>query len=32
MGVPVIEIDGLAIVGFDQSRIDSALGLNASRT
>jgi glutaredoxin 3 len=27
MGVPVIEIDGRAIVGFDQARIDSALGL-----
>jgi glutaredoxin 3 len=27
MGVPVIEIDGQAIVGFDQVRIDSALGL-----
>jgi glutaredoxin 3 len=26
MGVPVIEIDGRAIVGFDQARIDSALG------
>ena len=27
MGVPVIEIDGRPIVGFDQARIDSALGL-----
>jgi glutaredoxin-like YruB-family protein len=30
MGVPVIEIDGKAIVGFDQARIDSALGLHAN--
>ncbi len=27
MGVPVIEIDGRPIVGFDQRRIDTALGL-----
>ncbi len=27
MGVPVIEIDGRPIVGFDQRRIDAALGL-----
>jgi glutaredoxin 3 len=27
MGVPVIEIDGRPIVGFDQVRIDAALGL-----
>jgi glutaredoxin-like YruB-family protein len=27
MGVPVIEIDGRPIVGFDQARIDAALGL-----
>jgi glutaredoxin 3 len=27
MGVPVIEIDGQSIVGFDQARIDLALGL-----
>lgn len=27
MAVPVIEIDGQTIVGFDQMRIDSALGL-----
>ena len=27
MGVPVIEIDGRPIIGFDQGRIDSALGL-----
>ncbi len=27
MGVPVIEIDGRPIVGFDQGRIDAALGL-----
>ena len=27
MGVPVIEIDGRPIVGFDQPRIDAALGL-----
>jgi glutaredoxin 3 len=30
MGVPVIEIDGLSIVGFDQARIDSALGLHVN--
>ncbi len=28
MGVPVIEIDGRPIVGFDQPRIDAALGLH----
>ncbi len=27
MGVPVVEIDGRPIVGFDQRRIDAALGL-----
>ncbi len=27
MGVPVIEIDGRPIVGFDQRRIDAALGV-----
>jgi glutaredoxin 3 len=30
MGVPVIEIDGRPIVGFDQTRIDTALGLRAN--
>ena len=30
MSVPVIEIDGRAIVGFDQPQIDSALGLFAN--
>ena len=30
MGVPVIEIDGQPIVGFDQARIDSALGLHVN--
>jgi glutaredoxin 3 len=30
MGVPVIEIDGQSIVGFDQARIDHALGLPAN--
>lgn len=30
MGVPVIEIDGRPIVGFDQARIDAALGLRAA--
>jgi glutaredoxin 3 len=30
MGVPVIEIDGRPIVGFDQAQIDSALGLLAN--
>ncbi len=29
MGVPVIEIDGRPIVGFDQGRIDALLGLRA---
>jgi glutaredoxin 3 len=29
MGVPVVEIDGRPIVGFDQARIDSLLGLRA---
>jgi glutaredoxin 3 len=29
MGVPVIEIDGRPIVGFDQARIDALLGLRA---
>ena len=29
MGVPVVEIDGRPIVGFDQARIDAALGLRA---
>lgn len=27
VGVPVIEIDGRAVVGFDKARIDSLLGL-----
>jgi glutaredoxin-like YruB-family protein len=27
MGVPVIEIDGRPVVGFDRSRIDTMLGL-----
>ena len=30
MGVPVVEIDGQAIVGFDRGRIDAALGLHAA--
>lgn len=30
MGVPVIEIDGKPIVGFDQARIDRLLGLTRS--
>jgi glutaredoxin 3 len=30
MGVPVVEIDGRPIVGFDQARIDNALGLRAN--
>lgn len=29
MGVPVIEIDGRPIVGFDRQRIDALLGLAA---
>jgi glutaredoxin 3 len=29
MGVPVIEIDGRPIVGFDRGRIDQLLGLRA---
>jgi len=28
MGVPVIDIDGQIIVGFDRDRIDSLLGLS----
>ncbi len=31
MGVPVIEIDGQPIVGFDRPRIDRLLGLAPSR-
>jgi glutaredoxin 3 len=31
VGVPVIEIDGRPIVGFDQSRIDRLLGLAGAR-
>lgn len=31
MGVPVIEIDGRPIVGFDQRRVDQMLGLSAAR-
>ena len=30
MGVPVVEIDGKPIVGFDQARIDSLLGLTSA--
>jgi len=30
MGVPVVEIDGRPIVGFDRGRIDSLLGLDAA--
>jgi glutaredoxin 3 len=30
MGVPVVEIDGRPIVGFDQARIDSLLGLKSA--
>lgn len=29
MGVPVVEIDGRPIVGFDQAKIDQALGLKS---
>ena len=29
MGVPVIDIDGELIVGFDKARIEDLLGLNA---
>lgn len=29
MGVPVIDIDGELIVGFDRARIEELLGLNA---
>ena len=28
MGVPVVEIDGRPVVGFDKSRIDQLLGLS----
>ncbi len=31
MGVPVIEIDGRAVVGFDQRQVDRLLGLVAAR-
>lgn len=31
MGVPVIEIDGRPIVGFDQRRVDQLLGLAVAR-
>ncbi len=31
MGVPVVEIDGRPIVGFDRARIDQALGLASAR-
>lgn len=31
MGVPVIEIDGRPIVGFDQAKVDRLLGLSAAR-
>jgi glutaredoxin-like YruB-family protein len=30
MGVPVIEIDGRPVVGFDQARIDHLLGLSGA--
>ncbi len=30
MGVPVIEIDGRSIVGFDQARIDQLLGMRGA--
>ncbi|HEX8939216.1 MAG TPA: glutaredoxin family protein [Candidatus Limnocylindrales bacterium] len=30
MGVPVVEIDGRPIVGFDQARIDALLGLRGA--
>ncbi len=32
MGVPVVEIDGKPIVGFDQAEIDALLGLRAGAT
>ena len=28
MGVPVLDVEGEIIIGFDKERIDSALGLN----
>lgn len=31
MGVPVIEIDGRPIVGFDQAKVDRLLGIAAGR-
>ncbi len=31
MGVPVIEIDGRPVVGFDQRQVDRLLGLAAAR-
>ncbi|MBT8224744.1 MAG: glutaredoxin family protein [Dactylosporangium sp.] len=30
-GVPVVEIDGKPIVGFDRARVDRALGLTGTR-
>ena len=30
MGVPVVEIDGKPIVGFDQAKIDQLLGLKSN--
>ncbi|MBP6855604.1 MAG: glutathione S-transferase N-terminal domain-containing protein [Candidatus Pacebacteria bacterium] len=32
MGVPVIEIDGKVIVGFDKSAIDNTLGLQETKS
>lgn len=32
MGVPVIEIDGKIIVGFDKPAIDNALGLQETKS
>lgn len=29
MGVPVVEIDGSSVIGFDKSRIDQMLGLTS---
>ena len=31
MGVPVLEIDGRPVVGFDRAKVDRVLGLSARR-
>ena len=29
LGVPVIDVDGIIVVGFDQAKLESALGLES---